>query len=172
MNRPSLTGPAAATSVLGVPLLVLDRRMRAAGGTGIIPFELAGPERSGQILRAWGADGQRAARASLLLDFPYLVSYTTLDVRLTGRASAVYTSRGGDLLPAIAPLVKGVQIAAGVCDAVENAALLGVVARGGDARLASIARTAARAKFAGLIAGWIYDGAALVRHITDKENTS
>ncbi len=146
--------------------------MQATGGTGIIPFELADSERSGQILRAWGADGQRAARASLLLDFPYLVSYTTLNVRLTGRAGAAYTSRGDERLRAMASLVKGVQVGAGVCDAVENAALLGVLARGGDARLASVARTAARAKFVGLITGWIYGGAALLRPIIDKENTS
>jgi hypothetical protein len=172
MNRPSLTGPAAATLVLLVPLAALDRRMQAAGGTGIIPFELAGPERSGQILRAWGADGRRAARASLLLDFPYLVSYTTLNVRLTGRAGDTYCSKGDNVLQSMTSLVKGVQVAAGLCDAAENAALLGVVARGGDARLASMARTAARVKFAGLITGWIYGGAALLRHIINGENAS
>jgi hypothetical protein len=93
--------------------------MHVTGGPGIIPFELAGPARSSEILRRWGADGRRAARAA-------------------------------------------VQIVAGACNAVENAALLGGVARGGDARLASIAQVAARTKFAGLLAGWLYGAAALV----------
>jgi hypothetical protein len=163
MNRPSLIGPTAATSVLFVPLAILDRRMQAEGGTGIIQFELAGPGRSSEILGAWGAEGQRAARASLLLDFPYLVAYTILNVRLTGRAGEVLASEGHGVPKATAQLVKGLLVAAGLCDAVENAALLGVVARGGDAELASIARTAARAKFAGLILGGIYGGTALVR---------
>jgi hypothetical protein len=163
MSQPSLIGPTAATAVLLVPLALLDRRMQAAGGTGIIPFELAGPDRSGEILRAWGADGQRAARASLLLDFPYLVAYTTLNVRLTGRAREVVTPEGDGVLKAVGPAATAIQVTAGLCDAVENAALLGVVAKGGDARLASIARGAARAKFAGLIAGWIYGATALLR---------
>ena len=140
-----------------VPLVGLERRMRATGGPGIIPFELAGPERSAEILRRWGPDGRRAARASLLLDFPYLVAYTTLGVRLTGRAQAAGP------LPRWGPAVAAIQVAAGACDAIENAALLGVVSRGGDERLASVARTAARAKFAGLVVGWLYGAAAILK---------
>jgi hypothetical protein len=136
--------------------------MQVTGGTGIIPFELAGAERSTEILRVWGAEGRRDAHASLLLDFPFLVAYTTLNVRLTGRARYVLTSQGAGALKAIGPVVTAIQAAAGACDAVENAALLGVVARGGDARLAFIAQTAARAKFVGLISGWLYGAAALL----------
>lgn len=162
MRRPSLIGPAASTAGLLVPLSLLDLKMRAAGGTGIISFELAGPDRSTEILRAWGTEGQRAARASLLLDFPFLVAYTMLGVQLTRLARETLTEQGASALGAIAPVVAFLQVGAGACDAVENAALLGVVARGGDARLASIARSAARAKFAGLSAGWLYGAAAVV----------
>jgi hypothetical protein len=160
--RSPLIAPAAAVATLLVPLSVLDLRMRATGGTGIIAFELAGPGRSEEILRAWGTEGRRAARASLLLDFPWLVAYTMLGVQLTERARDALTERGATALGAVAPAVKVAQVAAGACDAVENAALLGVVARGGDARLASIARSAARAKFAGLTAGWLYHAVAVV----------
>lgn len=138
-----------------MPLAILDRRMQATGGTGIIPFELAGPERSARILRKWGAEGRRAASASLILDFPFLVAYTTLNVRIARGIEGGPFRRFGRAVAAI-------QIAAGACDAVENAALLGVVARQGDPRLASIARTAARAKFAGLATGWLYGAAALL----------
>jgi hypothetical protein len=135
--------------------------MQATGGTGIIAFELAGPDRSTEILRSWGAEGRRAARASLLLDFPYLVAYTVLNVRLTGRAGEALEAQGADSFRRLAPVVAAIQVAAGTCDAVENAALLGVVARGGDSRLACVARTAARAKFAGLIVGWLFEAAAV-----------
>ena len=87
VNRVSLIGPAAASAALLASLAMLDRRMQATGGPGIIPFELAGPERSPEILRVWGREGRRAARASLLLDFPFLVAYTTLNVRLRASAS-------------------------------------------------------------------------------------
>jgi hypothetical protein len=134
--------------------------MRAAGGTGIIPFELAGPERSARTLQRWGPEGRRAARASLILDFPYLVAYTTLGVRLTRRARDVLGARS-KRLGWLGRAVAGIQIAAGACDAIENAALLGVVARDGDPKLASLARTSARAKFAGLLVGSVYGAAAL-----------
>jgi hypothetical protein len=143
--------------------------MQAAGGPGIIPFELAGPERSAEVLRRWGTEGQRAARASLVLDFPFLVAYTTLGIRLTRRASDRLRARPAPRLARLGPGVAAIQLAAGACDAVENTALLGVIARGGDPKLASVARRWARAKFAGLFAGWFYGGAALLGILTGGE---
>lgn len=151
--------PAGATAGLLAPLAILDRRMQSTGGPGIIPFELAGPERSSEILRRWGAEGRRAATASLLLDFTFLVAYTSLNLELTRHAHNLLRSHR--ILRRIGPTVAAVQVAAGACDAVENAALLGVVARGGEARLASIARVAARTKFAGLLIGCLYGAIAL-----------
>jgi hypothetical protein len=172
MSRRPLIGPVRATAALAVPLVALDRRMMATGGPGIIPFELAGPDRSAAILEKWGAEGRRAARASLLLDFPYLVSYTALNVALMQRSSDRLRANGAPVFAALGPVVAVVQVAAGACDAIENAALLGVVARRGDARLASVARTAALTKFAGLAAGWLYGAAALRRRGTDKREES
>jgi len=159
VNRNSLTVPACATLGLLVPLAILDRRMIAAGSSGIIRFELAGPDRGAEILRAWGVEGRRAATASLLLDFPFLVAYTTLSVRLTQRAGNLLSTTGARALADAAPMVMAVQVGAGVCDAFENTALLVVVARGGNRRMAELARRAARMKFAGLAAGWMYDAA-------------
>ncbi len=160
MNGRSLTVPAAATAGLLVSLGVLDRRMQSAGGPGILAFEVGGPDRGAEILRAWGVEGQRAARASLLLDFPFLVAYTVLNVRLTGRARDALSGRGGRMAGGLAYAVAAAQVAAGTCDAVENVALLSVLARGGDARLSAVARSAALLKFAGLTAGWLYRGDA------------
>ncbi len=53
-------------------MLRLDNRMRRTGGPpGIIPFELAGTATKAEdIMDRWGgADGQRAARLSMWLDF-------------------------------------------------------------------------------------------------------
>ena len=161
----SLAGPLAATVGLLLPLAALDRRMQRGGGPGIIAFELAGPEGGPAILARWGDDGQRAARASLVLDFPFLCAYTTLGVRLTARAGDVFARSGPRVLAALAPAVQAVQVAAGACDAIENSALLGVVGRGGDARLSTVAATAARTKFAGLIAGWVYGALALLQRV-------
>ena len=72
-------------------MLVLERRMRSTGGPGIFGFELAGsPERAQQILEAWGPDGKSAARVSLLLDYPYLVSYAGLQAAGCGMAAEAF----------------------------------------------------------------------------------
>jgi hypothetical protein len=162
VSRASLTAPVAATAALFVPLAVLDCRMQSAGGAGIIAFELAGPDCSAEILQAWGAEGQRAARASLLLDFPFLVAYSALNARLIELGCDALAAQGTSTLMPVAGTAAAVQVVAGVCDAVENAALLGVLAREGDARLSALARSEARAKFAGLIVGWLYGAAVLL----------
>jgi hypothetical protein len=153
----AIGSPAIATVVLLVPLAVLDRRMQKTGGPGIIPFELAGPKGSVPILRRWGTEGRRAATLSLVLDFPFLASYTVLNVRVTRRAR---DARGhhGMLVPRIA---EAAQLLAGACDAVENSALLVTIARSGDEGMAGIAQLAARAKFTLLGLGWLYSTAAL-----------
>lgn len=161
----SLAGPAAATVGLLVPLAALDRRMQRTGGPGIIPFEVAGADGAGAILSRWGEAGQRAARASLVLDFPFLVAYTVLGVRLTARAGDVLGTHGPRALASLAPAVQVTQVAAAACDAIENSALLGVVIRGGDDRMSTVAATAARAKFAGLAAGWLYGAVALLQRL-------
>jgi pimeloyl-ACP methyl ester carboxylesterase len=57
-------------------LFALDIRMQDEGARGIIDFELAGNRDHAQrILAAWGPDGRSAARASLWIDYLYLVAY-------------------------------------------------------------------------------------------------
>lgn len=160
-HRRALAAPAGATAVLLVPLAALDRKMQRTGGKGIIAFELAGSKRSREILRAWGVEGRRAARRSLLLDYPFLIAYTTLNIRLTRRAAeAAPRTR---VLMQLGPLIASLQVLAGACDAIENAALLKIVSRGPDADLATLARNAARGKFAGLSIGWAYFTVAALR---------
>src|SRR5687768_15786365 len=87
----------AAQTALFIPIAVLDRRMQRTGGGGIVPFELAGtPERARRTMQKWGPEGRSAARASLLLDFPFLVAYSGFNVAAVDRLAD-----GGPLAPAV-----------------------------------------------------------------------
>lgn len=153
--------PAAATVGLLVPLAAIDRRLQATGGPGIIPFELAGSGGSDAILKRWGEAGRLWAAASLVLDFPFLAAYTTLNLVLVDRLRQHAVARGDRFLALLAWPVAALQIVAGTSDAIENASLLVVVARRGDPDRAALARRAAVTKFATLGVGWAY--AATVR---------
>jgi hypothetical protein len=139
-----------------VPLLVQERGMRESGGPGIIPFELAGtPERAGRILSSWGPSGQAAARRSLLLDYPYLASYAPLQALLCTGAGEALGRSGRRAAASAAPILAWGQLGAGALDAIENSALLAILA-GHDGRLPALARGCASAKFGLLALGWVY----------------
>lgn len=121
-------------------MLRLEHQMRATGGPGIIPFELAGTAAKAEnIMGRWGEAGQRAARRSMWLDFGYMSSYGILLGLLIDRRRRL---RGHPTwLPALAAgAVAG--------DAVEGVALLRVLDRRNIAGNARRARTAASVKFA------------------------
>jgi len=126
--------------VYTIVMLLVERRMRATGGPGIIPFELAGnASRAEDIMTRWGSDGLRAARLSLWLDFGYMATYGTLTTLLVDRASR----RRGH--PAALPATVIVAVAA---DATEGISLLKVLHRTGIAVHARRAQIAALIKFA------------------------
>ena len=123
-------------------MTVLERRMRATGGPGIIPFELAGSGfRVEQIMAQWGRDGERAARTSMWLDFGYMTTYGALAALLVERARR---RRGHPraLTSAVAVAVAG--------DAIEGVSLLKVLDRERVDFHARRARVAALVKFAAL----------------------
>jgi hypothetical protein len=155
-RRRALRALASAQLALLAPLLAEERRMKRTGGPGIIPFELAGtPERAGRILRTWGAPGQSAARRSLMLDYPYLATYSPLQALLCTRAGDALRRRGRRGPASAAPVLAWGQLAAGAFDAIENAALLAILA-GHDGHLPALARRCASAKFGLLALGWVY----------------
>ena len=129
-------------------MLVLERRMRATGGPGIIPFELAGSaSRAEDIMARWGDDGQRAARLSMWLDFGYMATYGTFTALLLDRARR---RRGHS---AILPAAMVVAVAG---DAVEGVSLLKVLSRVQVAANARRAQVAALIKFAVLVSALGY----------------
>jgi hypothetical protein len=167
-GRRSVWGFGAGQLLLLVALLALERRMKRTGGPGIIPFELAGsPERSRRIMDRWGPEGRSAARLSLILDYPYLVTYSGLQVAASRAASQALRRRGASVLADAGRVVGATQVAAGAFDAAENTALLGVLA-GRDDRLPALARACARAKFALLGVGWGYGALGLASHVTGR----
>jgi hypothetical protein len=139
------------TAVMGV----LESRMRATGGPGIIPFELAGSGfRAEQIMGQWGSEGQRAARVSTWLDFGYMTTYGTLVGLLVERARR---RRGHPRALTSAAMVA----VAG--DAVEGVSLLKVLDRQRVDANARRARGAALIKFAALAGALGYVVADVVR---------
>jgi hypothetical protein len=147
------------------PLLSLERRMKRTGGPGIIPFELAGTaERSRQIMETWGEEGRAAAKRSLLLDFPFPATYASLQAMACAASSDALSVRGNRLAD-VGGLFSWSQLAAALCDYVENTSLLLILA-GRDGRLPMVARTAAQAKFVLIYTGLAYmllAGAAAIR---------
>jgi len=106
-------------------------------------------------MAAWGNRGRSAARASLLLDYPYLATYGPLLARACEVTGERLSERGIHALGRMRRPMAATQLAAALLDAVENAALLGVLA-GRRGRWPMIARTSALAKFALLSMGGLY----------------
>lgn len=113
--------------ISGCFVLALGMEMRAIGRDmaryDIIAFELAHTqERAREIFAAWGERGMDAARRSLHVDFGFIPAYAVCLsslVLLAARASSRgWQAVGVSLLPA--PFV------AGLCDVIENLALLRV----------------------------------------------
>lgn len=146
--------PIAAATVVYVGysavMLRLDNRMRATGGPGIIPLELAGSAaKAEEILVRWGEAGQRAARQSMWLDFGYMSSYGAL----LGLLIEHRRRRRGH--PAWLPALAASAV---VGDAVEGVALIRVLDGQNIAMNARIAQVAALIKFAILAGALGYSG--------------
>lgn len=131
-------------------MMRLESRMRAAGGPGIVAFELAGTSAKAEaIMDRWGPDGRRAARRSMWLDFGYMTSYGVLLGLVVDRRRR----RRGH--PTWLPALAAGAVAA---DAVEGFALLGVLDRRDIAVNARRAQVAASIKFAAIAVALGYAG--------------
>jgi hypothetical protein len=140
---------AIASFALFAVLAALDMRMRDAGGPGILGFEFAGDgEGAAEILADWGDDGRDAARASLWIDYPYLLVYGAFLVLACAATRDLAAERGWRRMAAFG--VAAVPIAAAVpCfDAIEDVGLLlALDGHGGDAA-PGLAAACASLKFA------------------------
>ena len=148
---------AAAALAIGLRLSSLDAGLRTpASPHGIISFELAGTqERAARILAAWGDAGRALAARSLWLDFGFLAAYAPWLALLCAGASERARARSAMLAAAGAALAWG-QFAAGALDAIENFALLRVLAADAPGGWPLLAAACAWPKFALVAAGSLF----------------
>ncbi len=151
-RKRALIASAAATLTIGAVLVVLDIRMMDAGGPGIVGFELAGSQdRAAEILADWGNDGIDAARASLWIDYAYILAYGAFLILAAWATRDLAEARGWRRMAAFGTPVMIAAAAAAVFDAVEDVGLLLAVDRHGGDFAPRLAQVCASLKF-GLLA--------------------
>ncbi len=138
-----------ATVAFDVALIVIDKRLEATGGPGIVPYELSGGAgRASRILAEWGDHGRGLASLSLWLDFGFILSYATF-FALAGLATRDYArDHGLRRLAAAGTVAPFLAIAAGVFDVVEDVGLLLFLGGHGGSAAPVIASVCAGFKFA------------------------
>jgi hypothetical protein len=154
---------------LFVVLAILDRKMTDTGGPGIIGFELAGSEhRAHEILADWGSSGHDAAKASLWLDYPYLVLYAAFYTLAVAALRDSAVRRGWTRLASIGSTVVFLPILGAALDALEDVGLLLALGRHGGNAAPLLATIFAVGKFACLFATLAYALAWLVTLVANR----
>jgi hypothetical protein len=148
-RKRALIASAIASLAIGAALIVLDARMTDAGGPGIVGFELAGTEeRAAEILAEWGDDGTDAAKASLWLDYAYIVAYGTFLVIAAWVTRDQAVQRGWDRMASLGLAVIPFAAAAAAFDAIEDVGLLLAVNEHGGNLAPRLGQVCALLKFA------------------------
>jgi hypothetical protein len=156
-----------ATLAVGAVLVVLDARMRDAGGVGMVDFELAGTRAEAErMMAAWGAEGRDAARWSLRLDFVFLVVYGTFGALAALALRSWWPSRLWRRLGLAAAVAMPV---AALFDAVEDVNLLLVLDGRGGTAAPQLARAFALGKFALVAFALAYLLAGLALRVRRRE---
>ncbi|MFT4560803.1 MAG: hypothetical protein ACI9BW_000538 [Gammaproteobacteria bacterium] len=132
-------------AILTVVLIKTGRPLiTSSAPLGVVSWQLAFSEtRARQVIESWGEEGHRAALNNLIVDFPYLITYTRLLSLLCKSATHPPNSRLNGLS---APASRYVWFAA-LFDAIENIALLYELEVGVSDLIARIAGVAASVKF-------------------------
>lgn len=153
---------AAAWLILGLAVLPSLNTM-SDHGTGVIELELMRTTGKAQeVLSDYGADGRSAARTSLWLDYPYLVSYALfLALACVGISERAHRL-GRHRWAAVGVALAWAGLLAGVFDAGENAALLRVLAGHPEQPYPAVAYFCALAKFVLVAAALLYAVAGLL----------
>jgi hypothetical protein len=168
-RRRALLALAALALGLMLALASYDARLRsAAAPAGIVSFELAGDaQRASRILDAWGPDARAAAAASLHLDFAFLAVYAP-GLALLCAAASERERAAGSRLAAPGAALAWAQLAAGGLDAVENLALLRVLAGSASGAWPALAAACAWPKFAIVAAGLLYTGRSAAAQLLQR----
>jgi len=147
-RRSALIAAAIATLAIGAIELVFDARMMDTGGPGIIGFEVAGTEdRAAEILADWGGRGTDAAKASLWIDYAFIVAYSAFLILAAVATRELAERRGWSRMAAFGAAVVPFAAAAGAFDAMEDVGLLLAVNQHGGALAPRLGQVCAIAKF-------------------------
>jgi hypothetical protein len=135
--------------VFDIALLILDQKMKDAGGPSILGFEFAGSEQqAARIMAEWGDSGRDYARWSLWIDFGFMLSYGAF-FTLAAIATRDFARENGLRWLAAAGIVAPLCAAsAAVFDAGENVFLLLTLGGHGGSFGPPIATACASLKFA------------------------
>lgn len=163
-RRRLLLAVIAAAIALQVVLALLDGPLRDTGD-GTIAFEVAGsPERSGEIVAGWRAEGLVANAAFIDgLDFLFAPLYAAAIAGACVAAAGAWRRRGRERVAALGAATAWAATAAAAFDWIENTALAVILLDGPSSPWPAIALVAAIPKFAGTLAGLLFalSGAAL-----------
>ena len=140
---------------LFVVLAIIEQEVTRGGARGIVPFEVAGTsERAREFLDEWGPDRHDTVRASLIVDYPYLIAYSVFLSLVCAAVADINARRPG--FARAGTLAAWTALAAGLFDACENASLLLVVETGGDQPWPALGALFAGLKFTCAIAATLY----------------
>lgn len=155
-----------ASIAIFVVLAILDLRMMDAGGPGIVGFELAGTqERAVEILADWGSKGTDAAKASLWIDYAFILAYGTFLVLAAWATRDRALERGWTRMAAFGLAVIPFAAGAAAFDAIEDVGLLLAVNQHGGDLAPRLGQVCALLKFAllAVTVGYLLVGLALRR---------
>jgi hypothetical protein len=134
-----ITGIAAL--LLFLLLGLIDEDIKETGGPGIVSFEVEfTSENARETLAQWGEEGRDSAVLSLWLDYAFLVAYAAFFSLAIIALTEALDWRRWEFLAAF-------PLAAAVCDAIENAALLMTIGQDGAQPWPLIAGVFASIKF-------------------------
>jgi hypothetical protein len=168
-RRRALVFLAITTVAIGIVLAVLDGRMRDSGGPGIVGFEFAGSEeRAAEILADWGEEGQDAARASLWLDYVYILSYGAFLILAAIATRELAVRRGWRRMAAAGLAAVPIAAAAAAFDAIEDVGLLLTLDGHGGDLAPLLAAVCAGLKFALLALAFAYLLAGLLLRLRNR----
>lgn len=137
-------------AVLGAPLTT------PAAPRGIVSFELAGSaDAAAAIVASWSPSLRRLALLHLAIDYFYLVAYPALLALACGRLAGRLAGPSPGLAR-LGGVVAWAVLLSGLLDAIENAALIRILAGEPSEALARLAWSAAIPKFALVGAALLY----------------
>ncbi|MFP4500828.1 MAG: hypothetical protein ACLFTT_07510 [Candidatus Hydrogenedentota bacterium] len=160
---------AVAALLLGYALVRLaepfaSQQNEAGARYGILSFEFAATAaRAERILETWGHAGVRAAQVHIWLDYAFLLAYSTAFAAGCVWALRRFARHRGPETKAVllGRLLAFAMWGAGLCDALENAALLRMLYAGVEPAYPAIAFVCAAVKFILLGAGTAYIAAGI-----------